>query len=268
VQALDAGWIKTEYENLAPWLDEKHRRLWPAAEVEPLKYGGIAAVAVATGLARNTILAGLKELAGRRPPLEAAAPEIGARVRHPGAKRTRLSEKDPRLVAALEALVQPYTRGGPMNPLRWTCKSTERLAEELTRQGHAVGARTVAELLRGLRYSLQVNQKTRKKANHPDRNVQFEHINAQTRAFQHRRQPVISVDAKKKDSVGTFKNSGRESHPQRKPRPVNLHDFVDEELGKVTPYGVYDLVGNRGWVNVGTDHDTPEFPVASIRRWW
>jgi hypothetical protein len=265
---LDAGWIKTKYEKLAPWLDEKRRRLWAAAEVEPLGYGGIAAVAVATGLARNTILAGLKELAGRRPSLEAAAPETGERVRRPGAGRKRLSEKDPRLVAALEALVQPYTRGDPMNPLRWTCKSTERLAKELTRQGHAVGARTVAELLRGLRYSLQVNQKTREGASHPDRNAQFEHINAQTWAFQQRRQPVISVDAKKKESVGNFKNSGREWRPRGKPRPVHLHDFVDEELGKVTPYGVYDVAGTRGWVNVGTDHDTPEFAVASIRRWW
>ena len=155
-----------------------------------------------------------------------------------------------------------------MNPLRWTCKSTERLATELARQGHPVGARTVAGLLRELRYSLQVNQKTREGASHPDRNAQFEHINAQTRAFQQRHQPVISVDAKKKESVGNFKNAGREWRPEGQPRPVHVHDFVDEELGKVTPYGVYDLAGNRGWVNVGTDHDTPEFAVASIRRWW
>ena len=268
MHALDAGWVKTKYEKVAPWLDEKRRRLWAAAEAEQLGYGGVAGVARATGLARNTILAGLKELARGRPSAKAAAPEDEERVRRPGAGRKRLSEKDPRLVAALEALVQPYTRGDPMNPLRWTCKSTERLATELARQGHPVGARTVAGLLRELRYSLQVNQKTREGASHPDRNAQFEHINAQTRAFQQRHQPVISVDAKKKESVGNFKNSGREWRPQGQPRPVNLHDFVDEELGKVTPYGVYDLAGNRGWVNVGTDHDTPEFAVASIRRWW
>jgi hypothetical protein len=257
-----------KYGKVAPWLDEKRRRLWAAAEAEQLGYGGVAAVARATGLARNTILSGVKELARGRPSAKAAAPEHEERVRRPGAGRKRLSEKDPRLVAALEALVQPYTRGDPMNPLRWTCKSTERLATELARQGHPVGARTVAGLLRELRYSLQVNQKTREGASHPDRNAQFEHINAQTRAFQQRHQPVISVDAKKKESVGNFKNAGREWRPQGQPRPVNLHDFVDEELGKVTPYGVYDLAGNRGWVNVGTDHDTPEFAVASIRRWW
>ena len=268
MQALDAGRIKTKYEKLAPWLDEKRRRLWAAAEAEQVGYGGIAAVARATGLARNTILAGRTELARGRPSAQAAAPEHEDRVRRPGAGRKRLATKDPRLVAALEALVQPYTRGDPMNPLRWTCKSTERLATELTRQGHPVGARTVARLLRERHYSLQVNQKTREGARHPDRNAQFEHINAQTRAFQRRRQPVISVDAKKKEAVGNFKQAGREWRPQGQPRGVNVHDFVDEELGKVTPYGVYALASNRGWVNVGTDHDTPEFAVASIRRWW
>ena len=268
MQALDSSPIKAKYEKLAPWLDEKRRRLWAAAEVEPLGYGGVAAVATATGLARNTILAGLRELAAGRSLAEDTVEEAGDRIRRAGGGRKRHAAKDPRLVAALEALVQPYTRGDPMNPLRWTCKSTQRLAEELTRQGHAVSARTVAELLHALRYSLQANQKTREGKNHPDRNAQFEHINAQTRAFQRRHQPVISVDAKKKESVGNFKNAGREWRPEGQPRPVNLHDFVDKELGKVTPYGVYDLGRNRGWINVGTDHDTPEFAVASIRRWW
>ena len=268
MQALDSSPIKAKYEKLAPWLDEKRRRLWAAAEVEPLGYGGVAAVATATGLARNTILAGLRELAAGRSLAEDTVEEAGDRIRRAGGGRKRHAAKDPRLVAALEALVQPYTRGDPMNPLRWTCKSTQRLAEELTRQGHAVSARTVAELLHALHYSLQANQKTREGKNHPDRNAQFEHINAQTRAFQRRHQPVISVDAKKKESVGNFKNAGREWRPEGQPRPVNLHDFVDKELGKVTPYGVYDLGRNRGWINVGTDHDTPEFAVASIRRWW
>lgn len=260
--------IKAKYKKLAPWLDEKRRRLWAATEAEQLGYGGVAAVATATGLSPNTIRGGVKELTAGRPSQRVVAPEQGDRIRRPGGGRKRLTDKDPRLVAALEGLVQPYTRGDPMNPLRWTCKSTERLAAALTRQGHPIAARKVADLLHTLRYSLQANQKTREGARHPDRNAQFEHINAQTRAFQRRRQPVISVDTKKKELVGNFKNPGREWRPKGQPRRVNLHDFADEELGKVIPYGVYDLAQNRGWVNVGTDHDTPEFAVASIRQWW
>jgi transposase len=265
VRALDATEIKAKYHQLLPWLDERRRRLWAAVEAEQLGFGGVSAVAIATGLSRNTIRAGVKELAATRRAKRPVDPE---RIRQPGGGRKPLTEKDPRLLAALDALVQPYTRGDPMGPLRWTCKSTGRLAAELTRQGHWVSARKVAALLRELEYSLQANRKTREGASHPDRNAQFEHINAQTRAFQRRGQPVISVDTKKKELVGEFKNAGREWRPKGRPRPVQIHDFVDAELGKVIPYGVYDLARNHGWVSVGTDHDTPAFAVASIRRWW
>jgi hypothetical protein len=268
VRALDSTAIKAKYRKLSALLDEKRRRLWAAVEAEQLGFGGVAAVAAATGLSRNTIRAGLAELAGPRRASRAPRAQAAERIRQPGGGRKRLTEKDPRLLAALEALVQPYTRGDPMSPLRWTCKSTARLARDLTRQGHRIGARKVAALLHDLEYSLQANRKTREGAKHPDRNAQFEYINARTRAFQRGRQPVISVDTKKKELVGEFKNPGREWRPQGKPRPVHLHDFADAELGKVIPYGVYDLAQNRGWVNVGTDHDTPEFAVESIRRWW
>lgn len=265
VRALDATEIKAKYQQLSPWLDERRRRLWAAVEAEQLGFGGVSAVATATGLSRNTIRAGVRELAVAR---RAKRPVDTERIRQPGGGRKLLTEKDPRLLAALDALVQPYTRGDPMGPLRWTCKSTGRLATELTRQGHRIGARKVAALLQELEYSLQANRKTREGTSHPDRNAQFEHINAQTRAFQRRGQPVISVDTKKKELVGEFKNAGREWRPKGQPRPVQIHDFVDAELGKVIPYGVYDLARNRGWVSVGTDHDTPEFAVESIRRWW
>ena len=268
MRALEHSVIKAKYKQLAPWLDEMRRRLWAAAEAEQLGYGGVAAVATATGLSRNTIREGVKDLAAGRRSRGTITPERGERIRRPGGGRKRLTDRDPRVMTALETLVQPYTRGDPMNPLRWTSKSTERLAAELTRQGHPIGARKVADLLHALHYSLQANRKTREGANHPDRNAQFEYINAQTRAFQRRRQPVISVDTKKKELVGAFKNPGREWRPKGRPRVVNLHDFADAELGKVIPYGVYELARNRGWVSVGTDHDTPEFAVASIRGWW
>jgi Rhodopirellula transposase DDE domain len=179
-----------------------------------------------------------------------------------------LTESDPMLLAALEALLEPLTRGDPESPLRWTCKSTRRLAEELTGQGHRVGYRTVAWLLHEAGYSLQANRKTREGGQHPDRNAQFEFINAQTMRFQKRRQPVISVDTKKKELVGDFKNGGREWHPEGTPEEVRVHDFQDKELGKAIPYGVYDVTNNQGWVSVGIDHDTAYFATASIRRWW
>jgi len=268
VRALDSTVIKAKYERLSAWLDEKRRRLWAAVEAEQLGFGGVSAVAAATGLSRTTIRAGVKELAAARRARRPTRVEGGERIRRPGGGRKGLMEKDPRLLAALDALVQPYTRGDPMSPLRWTCKSTARLAAELTRRGHPVGARKVAALLRELDYSLQANRKTREGVHHPDRNAQFEYINAQTRTFQRRRQPVISVDTKKKELVGAFKNPGREWRPKGRPRLVNIHDFADAELGKVIPYGVYDLARNHGWVSVGTDHDTPEFAVESIRQWW
>ena len=268
VRALDSTTIKAKYDRLSSWLDERRRRLWAAVEAEQLGFGGVSAVATATGLSRNTIRAGLNELAAVRRTRKGTGPEDAERIRRPGGGRKRLTATDPALLTALDALVQPYTRGDPMTPLRWTCKSTARLAAELTRHGHPVGARKVAALLHELEYSLQANRKTREGIDHPDRNAQFEHINAATRAFQRRGQPVISVDTKKKELVGAFKNAGREWRPTGQPRAVNMHDFADADLGKVIPYGVYDVARNHGWVSVGTDHDTPEFAVASIREWW
>jgi hypothetical protein len=229
VRALDAREIKAKYRRLAPWLDERRRRLWAAVEADQLGFGGVSAVATATGLSRNTIRAGLRELERAR---RGTRGEDTERVRRPGGGRKPLTATNPQLVAALDALVQPYTRGDPMGPLRWTCKSTARLAAELTRQGHRVSARTVAALLAELEYSLQANRKTREGARHPDRNAQFEHINGQTRAFQRRGQPVISVDTKKKELVGEFKNAGQEWRPKGHSRPIQIHDFVDKDLAR------------------------------------
>jgi len=240
------------------------RRQWAAAEARELGWGGVTAVARATGLSRVTITAGLREL--DQPARERAAE--AARVRRPGGGRKRLTETDPALRAALEELIEPTTRGDPESPLRWTCKSTRRLAEELTRQKHPVSPRTVAMLLQEAEYSLQGNRKTREGASHPDRNAQFEHINASVRRFQSRGQPAISVDTKKKELVGDYKNAGRTWRPRGQPEEVRVHDFKDPELGKAIPYGVYDLIHDQGWVSVGIDHDTAEFATNSIRRWW
>jgi len=221
-------------------------------------------VAQATGLSRTTITAGLRELV--LPSGQRAAEAL--RVRRPGGGRKPLAETDPGLLAALEALIEPTTRGDPESPLRWTCKSTRRLAEELTRPRHPLAANTVAALLRQAGYSLQANRKTREGASHPDRNAQFEHINAQVEGFQNRDQPAISVDTKKKELVGDFKNAGREWRPRGRPPEVRVHDFPDPILGKAIPYGVYDMVNNQGWVSVGIDHDTAQFAVNTIRLWW
>ena len=221
-------------------------------------------VARATGLSRPTIMAGLQELG--LPAKERALYE--ARVRRPGGGRRPLTETDPGLLAALEALIEPVPRGDPQSPLRWTCKSTARLANELTRQGHPVTDRTVATLLKQAGYSLQGNCKTREGASHPDRNAQFEYLNATVVRFQDRGHPAISVDTKKKELVGDFKNGGREWRPQGQPEEVRVHDFLDKTLGKAIPYGVYDMLNNQGWVNVGIDHDTAQFAANSIRRWW
>lgn len=245
-------------------MDERARRQWAAAEARELGWGGVTAVSQATRLSRTTITAGLRELelpAGQR------AAE-GTRVRRPGGGRKALTETDPGLLIALEALIEPTARGDPQSPLRWTCKSTRRLAEELTRQRHPVGANTVAALLRHAGYSLQANRKTREGASHPDRNAQFEHINAQVRRFQDGDQPAISVDTKKKELIGDFRNAGREWRPHGEPEEVRVHDFLDKQLGKAIPYGVYDMVNNQGWVSVGIDHDTAQFAVHSIRQWW
>lgn len=252
------------YRSLSVEMDERGRRQWAAAEARELGWGGVTAVAQATGLSRTTIMAGLRELELPARQREAEA----ARVRRPGGGRKTLTETDPALLAALEALIEPATRGDPQSPLRWTCKSTRRLADELTRQHHRIGANTVAALLRQAGYSLQANRKTREGASHPDRNAQFEHINEQVRTFLDRNQPAISVDTKKKELVGDFKNAGRKWQPVGETEDVRVHDFLDKKLGKAIPYGVYDMLNNQGWVSVGIDHDTAQFAVNSIRRWW
>jgi len=255
--------IKTKYEALKPELDERARRLWAATEALSLGHGGVATVARATGLAESTVRLGKKEL--RSPSTASDAPR---RLRRPGAGRKSRTTQDQQLLQALDALVEPTTRGDPMSPLRWTCKSTRRLAKELGRQGHHVSHSTVGQLLKALNYSLQSTRKTREGTAHPDRNAQFEYIHAQVKDFQHRGQPVISVDTKKKELVGDFANGGREYQPQGVPERVRVHDFLDKHLGKVIPYGVYDMTQNCGWVSVGVDHDTAEFAVATVQQWW
>jgi len=261
-QAINS--IRRKFRALRPGMDERLRRQWAAAEARELGRGGVTAVAHATGMSRTTITAGKQELE-----LPAKQREQEAlRVRRPGGGRRPLAETDPELWAALEALVEPVTRGDPESPLRWTCKSTAKLAAELARQKHPVSDRTVATLLKQAGYSLQANRKTREGSSHPDRNAQFKYLNGSVRRFDRRRQPAVSVDTKKKELIGDFKNGGREWRPQGRPEEVRVHDFQDKTLGKVIPYGVYDILNNQGWVNVGIDHDTAQFAVNSIRRWW
>jgi hypothetical protein len=224
----------------------------------------VTLVSRATGLSRPTITAGMREL--DQPAAQRAAE--ATRVRRPGGGRPEATRTDPGLLAALESLLDPVTRGDPESPLRWTCKSTRRLAEELTRQNHRVGPRTVAHLLHEAGYSLQANRQTREGIAHPDRDAQFEYINASVSRALLRGQPAISVDTKKKELVGDFKNGGREWRPRGEPEAVRVHDFPDKELGKAIPYGVYDMINDQGWVSVGIDHDTAQFAAASIRRWW
>jgi hypothetical protein len=257
--------MKSKFRALGSLLDERLRRQWAGAEATAYGWGGIQAVSQATGLSPNTVRKGQEELAAR-----AKSPNVPlpTRLRRIGGGRKKKTVSDPRLSTALEALVDPATRGDPESPLRWTCKSTTQLARELTRQGHPVSPRTVGRLLRAAGYSLQGNRKTKEGGSHPDRNAQFEHINATVKQFQRRRQPVISVDTKKKELVGDFKNGGREWRPQGEPDEVRVHDFLDKKLGKAIPYGVYDLTNNQGWVSVGIDHDTAHFATAAIARWW
>jgi hypothetical protein len=256
--------IRRKYRVVAPELDERRRRQWAAAEAREVGYGGVSVVARATGLARSTIHAGLRDLrASRRDRAKAAT-----RVRGAGGGRWRLTTSDPDLLAALLALIEPATRGDPESPLRWTCKSTAQLADELTRQHHRVSPRTVATLLKDAGYSLQANRKTREGAAHPDRDAQFRYLASVVTQCHRHRQPAISVDTKKKELVGDFKNSGREWRPQGEPLPVRVHDFLDPALGKAIPYGVYDLANNEGWVSVGINHDTAEFAANAIRLWW
>jgi len=263
--------VRLKYERLSPIMDERMRRQWAAAEALALPRGGIVAVAQATGLSRTTIWTGVREIQERDNLVledEGSLAEGAERIRRPGGGRHRLTDNDPTLLAALDALVEPTTRGDPQSPLRWTCKSTRKLAEELRGQEHQVCHRTVATLLYGLGYTLQVNQKTREGSGHADRNAQFEHINKQVKQFQQRGQPVVSVDTKKKELVGDFKNAGQEWQPQGQPEKVRAKDFKDKQLGKVNPYGVYDLTCNQGWVSVGIDHDTAQFATATLGRWW
>jgi hypothetical protein len=257
--------VRSKFRALGPLLDERSRRQWAATEATAYGWGGIQAVSHATGLSPNTIRKGQVELAARAKSPNAP---LSPRLRRPGGGRKKKTDSDPQLSAALEALVDPATRGDPESPLRWTCKSTTQLARELTRQGHPVSPRTVGRLLRADGYSLQGNRKTKEGGSHPDRNTQFEHINATVKQFQRRKQPVISVDTKKKELVGDFKNGGREWRPQGEPDEVRVHDFLDKKLGKAIPYGVYDITNNQGWVSVGIDHDTAQFATAAIGRWW
>jgi Rhodopirellula transposase DDE domain len=255
--------INAKYEALKSELDERARRLWAATEALSLGHGGVATVARATGLAASTVRLGKQELTSPSQVLDAPR-----RLRRQGAGRKPLTTQDQTLLKALDTLVEPTTRGDPMSPLRWTCKSTRRLAKELGQQGHHVSHSKVGQLLKVLNYSLQGTRKTREGASHPDRNAQFEYINAQVKDFQQRGQPVISVDTKKKELVGDFANDGREYQPQGVPERVRVHDFVDKHLGKAIPYGVYDMTHNCGWVGVGVDHDTAAFAVATVQQWW
>src|ERR1044071_9462353 len=257
--------IESKYRSLASVLDERARRHWAATEARAYGWGGVSAVSNATGMSPNTNRKGLAEWASREADPEA---EVTSRLRKPGGGRKRLTETDPQLSVELDRLVDPLTRGDPESALRWTCKSTSRLARELLLQGHPISARAVAHLLNTAGYSLQGNRKTLEGATHPDRNAQFEHINARVKRFQQRGQPVISVDTKKKELVGPCKNNGREWQPQGEPERVDVHDFPDPDLGKVIPYGVFDMSRNEGWVSVGIDHATAHFAVQASGRWW
>ena len=252
--------LAAKFPVLLPHLDERQRRLYLGSEARSLGHGGIEAVARAAGVSRQMVAAGAAELeAGGVPP---------GRARRPGGGRKKLTVTDPGLKVALLGLVDPGSRGDPESPLRWTTRSTRNLAGELTRQGHRCGPDTVARLLKEEHFSLQGNAKTAEGSRHPDRDAQFRYINAQARDHLDAGQPVISVDAKKKENVGNFKNGGREWRPRGSPERVNVYDFKDKDLGKVTPYGVYDVAANAGWVSAGTDHDTAAFAVQTIRIWW
>ncbi|OIQ79849.1 rhodopirellula transposase [mine drainage metagenome] len=253
--------IQARFKVLNVHLDEQSRRLWAAAEAMVIGHGGGKIVHAATGISKPVITAGLRELRG-----EVALPE--GRIRRAGAGRKRTADGDPTLVSDLEKLVEPTAMGSPESPLRWTIKSLRTLAEELERMGHKVSHRMVAELLTNLRYSLQGNRKTLEGSHNPDRNEQFMFINERAKAALDQGQPVISVDTKKKELVGNYKNGGKDYRPKGEPVKVKVHDFIDLDLGKVAPYGVYDIARNEGWVNVGVDHDTSAFAVESIRRWW
>jgi len=253
--------MSQRYRALRASMNERTRRCWAGAEALAEGRGGIAAVQRVTGMCYRSIVRGMREA-------QSASTFEVERIRAPGGGRKRAEVVDPDLMPSLEAIVEPLARGDPQTALRWTLKSTRRLSQELRAQGHAAGRSLVRQLLHSLGYSLQSNRKTREGSSHVDRNAQFEYINAHATAFLKGRRPVISVDTKKKELVGNFKNGGREWRPRGRPQEVRVHDFMDKDLGKVAPYGVYDLADNVGWVAVGISHDTAEFAVATIARWW
>jgi len=259
---MDLDTVKAKYRSLAPALTERSRRLWAATEAKALGHGGIALVERATGISRSTIQRGMRELESDEAPLD---PE---RTRRRGGGRLPAVVKDPTVLEDLDALIEPTAAGEPDSPLRWTARSVRTLSEALQEMGHSVSHTLVAELLQGLGYTLQANQKKREGAQHPDRDAQFRYINDQVRRFLRKGQPAISVDTKKKELVGDFKNAGRSWRPKGNPEPVRVHDFLIPEQGKAIPYGVYDLHRNEGWVSVGIDHDTASFAVKAIGRWW
>lgn len=258
---METGLIKKRFGFIAPILDERLRRIFAAAEAMAIGYGGVTLVSRETGVSRAAIALGCKELKEPKKPDRQG-------IRKQGGGRKRAVDKDPSLKPDIESLLEPVTRGDPESPLLWTCKSVRKLSHELNLMGHQTSHNLVAELLKEMGYSLQANQKTLEGSSHPDRNAQFEHINHKVKDYQADELPVISVDTKKKELVGDFKNAGREFRPKGEPQKVRVHDFLIPELGKASPYGVYDLTHNVGWVNVGIDHDTSSFAVESIRRWW
>jgi len=258
---VDEGALARKFTALSPYLDERQRRLWLGVEAREAGHGGVAAVARAAGVSRPMVAKAVRELDQPTEPLP-----VG-RVRRPGGGRKPITQSDPGLVEALEMLVDPVTRGDPQSPLRWTSKSTRTLAATLTGQGHPVSHSTVGDLLHTLDYSLQAAVKTREGNQHPDRDAQFRYLAGQVDEFLATGDPVISVDTKKKELVGSYQNGGQEWHPAGEPVETNVHDFIGEQ-GKAIPYGVYDIAADAGWVSVGTDHDTSSFAVATVRRWW
>jgi DDE family transposase len=261
IDVIDVEALRTHYRRIAGFLDERGRRLFAANEALALGRGGVTAVSAASGIARSTINRGIAEL-------KAGSNELGERVRRRGGGRKSAVDRQPGLRSALEELIEDAIRGDPQSPLRWVSRSQRNIATALRRQGFVVSQKLVGVLLRALDYSCQANRKTREGTQHPDRNAQFEYINARVKAALAAGQPAISVDTKKKELVGNFKNGGRELRRKGEPEPVRVHDFEIKGLGKVAPYGVYDIAANQGWVNVGIDADTAAFAVESIRRWW
>lgn len=258
--ASDADSLRRKFSKVWALLDERSRRLMAASEALSLGYGGVSIIRRASGLSRKAIAKGIREIADGN--------VMAGRIRRPGAGRKSILEHDPKLLVTLERLIEPETRGDPESPLRWICKSTRTLAAQLTRQKHPVSHEKVAQLLRDQHYSLQSNRKTEEGANHPDRDAQFRHINAEVKRSLAAGMPVISVDTKKKELLGNYNNAGQQWHAAKKPVKVNGHDFPSPDVPRAYPYGIYDLARNTGFVNVGTDHDTGAFAVASIRGWW